>query len=406
MNCRFCSNQNLELFLDLDFVPLVDYFLFKKDLNQPETFYPLNVYFCKDCGLSQLGYIVPAELLFNENYGYECSITKTRSDNYSNLAKTIMEKFSLNSNSLIVDVGSNVGLLLQCFSKLGMNILGVDASKNIVDKANLNGIKTIHGFFNDSIVNEICSLEGRADVITATNVFAHIQDYDSFMKSLLKLLKENGVFVFQAPHLLQLIKNFEYDTIYHEHICYFSIKPLQKLFANYGMEIFNIEKTDIDGGSLTYFVSKKGSYPITNIDKILQEEEEEGLYSIERLKRFSQDVKKHKSDLLNLLLKLKSEGKKIIGVGAPAKGMTLINYCKLDLSILDFLTEKSTLKIGKFAPGMHMPIYEDQKIFSEKPDYALILSWNFSKEIMENLKEFRNTGGKFIIPIPHPTIID
>jgi len=287
-----------------------------------------------------------------------------------------------------------------------MRTIGVDASEKIVEKANSNGIKTIHGFFNNEIVDEIIKDEGKASVITATNVFAHIQDYQSFIISLKNLLTGNGVFVFQVPHFLALVKNTEYDTIYHEHISYFGLRPLIKFFKKNGMELFDVKKTEIDGGSIRCFVANKGVYTIsTNVKKILNNEELEGIYSIKTLKKFARDVKIQKNELTELLLDFRRDGKTIVGVGAPAKGMTMINYCKIDGDVLKYITEKSPLKIGKFSPGMHIPIVPDEMLIADKPDYAIIFAWNFAGEIMKNLKKYKENGGKFIIPIPHPHIV-
>lgn len=401
-----CSSEKLQLFLDLGFVALVDRFLTPEELNESETLYPLNVRICEDCGLVQLGYIVPAKDLFNENYAYESSTTKTRRENHSQLAKYICEKFSIPNNSLIVDIGSNVGVLLEEFKKIGMSVCGVDASANIVATANNRGIDTILGFFDDEIVKKIISTKKRASVATATNLFAHIQDYDSFILALKNLLIDDGIFVFQVPHLLQLIKHLEYDTIYHEHVSYFGLKPLLKFFDRFDMEIFDVLETEIDGGSIRCFVAKKGQRKISsNVKEMMREEEKEGIYSISRLTKFADDVKRQKGSLLNLLSDLKKKNKRIVGISAPAKGMTLLNYCKIDTYFLEYVTEKSPLKIGKYTPGMHLPVKPDEFLLQDMPDYALILAWNFSAEIMKNLQEYSKSGGKFIIPIPSPTIV-
>jgi len=401
-----CNNSNLELFLDLGLIPLVDRFLSSNELSKKEESFPLNVYFCKNCGLSQLGYLIPPEKLFNENYAYESITTKGRRENHKQLADYVCKEFDIDKNSLVVDIGSNVGVLLTYFKENGMRIIGVDASSNVVNIANSNNIKTILGFFNNDIVDTIISEEGNAKVITATNLFAHIQNYDLFIVALKKLLTKDGIFVFQVPHILQLLKNIEYDTIYHEHISYFGLKPLIQFFKNHDMELFDVLETEIDGGSIRCFVSRKDQKPISsNIEKILKIEEEEGVYSIVRLKKFANDVQNQKKQLLELLTTLKQKCNIIVGVGAPAKGMTLLNYCKIDNNILDYITEKSTLKIGKFTPGMHIPVKSDKTLIKEKPEYALILAWNFAEEIMKNLQEYTNNGGKFIIPIPFPKII-
>jgi 2-polyprenyl-3-methyl-5-hydroxy-6-metoxy-1,4-benzoquinol methylase len=401
-----CNSENLELFLDLGDMPKVDRFLSSTELNEFEPLYPLTVYMCKNCGLAQLGFIVPASELFDENYAYESSTTANRRKNHYELAEYTCNSFKIKENSLVVDIGSNVGVLLEGFKNCGMKVVGVDASSNIVKKANKNGIETILGFFDKEIVNKILNEHGNASIVTATNVFAHIQNYEQFIIALKKLLSSNGIFVFQVPHFLKLIKNTEYDTIYHEHISYFGLKPLIKFFEKNQMELFDVIETDIDGGSIRCFVANKGSYKKSfNIDKILEEEFEEGIYNIKRLKEFEKDVKQQNQDLNSLLKKIKLEGKKIVGVGAPAKGITLMNYCKIDENILEYITEKAPLKIGKFCPGMHIPILPDEKLIEDKPDYAIIFAWNFAKEIMNNLKEYKESGGKFLIPIPTPKII-
>jgi hypothetical protein len=404
--CKMCEGDKLELFLDLGDIPKVDRFLSIDELNKPEPSYPLTVYLCKDCGLVQLGFIVPASELYDEHYAYESSTTKNRRENHNQLAEYICSTFNLKHNSLVVDIGSNVGVLLDGFKHQGMKVIGVDASSNIVKKANKNGIETILGFFDNDITKKIIENSGRASVVTATNLFAHIQNYQQFIIDLKQLLESSGIFVFQVPHFLKLVQNIEYDTIYHEHIAYFSLKPLIKFFESNEMELFDVLKTDIDGGSIRCFVGNKGYFKKSpNIDKILKEESDEGIYNFERLKKFAKDVKQQKQDLNILLSKLKQDGKKIVGVGAPAKGITLINYCKIEKHTLEYITEKSPLKIGTFCPGMHIPIVPDEKLLEDKPDYALIFAWNFANEIMNNLKEYKKSGGKFLIPIPTPKIV-
>lgn len=406
IKCKMCESDNTELFLDLGFIPKVDKFLSNDELNVPEIFYPLKVYLCKDCGLSQLGFIVHASELFNEDYAYESSTTKNRHENYCELAEYVCNKFDIKNDSLIIDIGSNVGVLLECFKTKGMKVLGVDASFNIVKKANERGIETILGFFDQEIADKIINKYGKASVVTATNVFAHIQNYSFFVIALKKILGNMGVFVFQVPHFLKLLKNIEYDTIYHEHIAYFGLKPLIKFFENNQMELFDVMETEIDGGSIRCFVANKGDYPISsNINKILEKEENEFIYNIDRLKKFEKEVKQQKKELIELLVELKRNGKKIVGVGAPAKGITLTNYCNIDQDILEYLTEKAPLKIGKFSPGMHIPVMPDEMLLKDKPEYALILAWNFADEIMKNLEEYKKSGGKFLIPIPKPKIV-
>jgi len=401
-----CESTNLELFLDLGFIPLVDRFLTQQELNEPETLYPLNLRICNDCGLVQLGYIVPAEKLYDENYAYESGTTTKRRESYLELATYVSKNFDIPTNSLVVDIGSNVGVLLECFKSNKMKILGIDPSGNVVKIANSKGIETLEGFFNSEMIKKILSSKSKPHVVTATNLFAHIQNYRLFIEDLKNFLREDGIFVFQVPHFLQLLNNLEYDTVYHEHISYFGLKPLIKFFKKYDMEIFDVLETDIDGGSIRCFVGRAGLREISNnVNTILGKEEKSQIYSKEKLEKFAIDVKNQKKQLNNLLISLKQDNKRIVGLSAPAKGMTLLNYCKIDNHILDYVTEKSELKIGKYTPGMHIYVEPDQKLLDDKPDYALILAWNFADEIMKNLEDFHKAGGKFILPIPSPKII-
>ena len=401
-----CESSNLELFLELGFIPLVDHFLTQEELNEPEILYPLNLRICNDCGLVQLGYIVPAEKLYNENYAYESGTTTKRRESYLELATYVCKNFDIPTNSLVVDIGSNVGVLLECFKSNGMKILGIDPSGNVVKIANSKGIETLEGFFNSKMMKKILSSKPKPHVVTATNLFAHIQNYKLFIEDLKNFMREDGIFVFQVPHFLHLLNNLEYDTIYHEHISYFGLKPLMKFFKKFDMEIFDVLETDIDGGSIRCFVGRIELREVSNnVNTILEKEEKSQIYSKEKLKKFAIDVKNQKKQLKNLLISLKQDNKRIVGLSAPAKGMTLLNYCKIDNHILDYVTEKSELKIGKYTPGMHIYVEPDQKLLEDKPDYALILAWNFAEEIMKNLEDFHKAGGKFIVPIPFPKII-
>ncbi len=405
-NCRMCKSQKLEKFLDLGFTPLADGFLAKEQLGEPEVYYPLNVCVCRDCGLFQLDYIVPKDELYRKNYPYLSSITKTGTNHFHNMADSICRKFNLKKGSFVVDIGSNVGVLLDGFKKNSMKVLGIDPATNIAEMANKKGIETWSDYFGSHLVNKILAKKGKPSVITGTNVFAHIDDIDDMVKAARKLLPEYGIFVLEFPYVADLIDNLEYDTIYHEHLSYMSVKPLVKYFRKFNMEVFDVEKFKIHGGTIRVFVCNKGKKPISkNVSKFLRLEEKRNIYSMQRLKRFADDVRKQKEELVGLLLDLKKKGKRIVGIGAPAKGNTLLNYCGIGRSYLDYLTEKSPTKVGLCSPGMHIPIVADSKLFQDKPDYALLLAWNFADEIMKNMQKFRNQGGKFIIPIPKPKIL-
>lgn len=405
-NCRMCHRTRLEMFLDLGFTPPSDSFLSNKQLKQEETYYPLQVYMCKDCGLAQLGYIVPPEKMYNIDYPYISSTTKTGTEHFNQMAKSICEKFKLKPKSLVVDLGSNVGVLLQGFKECGMDVIGVEPVVSITRIAILNGIDTIPTFYSLEVVEQIIKEKKKASVLCATNVFAHINDLDAFMEATEKLLLKNGIFVFEAPYFLHLLEKLEYDTIYHEHLSYLSIKPLVKFFKRFGWNLFDIEETDIHGGSLRCFIAREGQYPISpKIGKYLAQEEKKQIHSMEYLNRFAKKVKKHRKELKTMIINLKKKGKRVVALSAPAKGNTLLNYCKLDTDLLDYVTEKAESKIGKYTPGTHIPVFPDNYLLKNKPDYALILAWNFAKEIMENNQEFKKRGGRFIIPIPKPKIV-
>lgn len=404
--CRMCKSTDIKKFLDLGFSPPSDNFLTEEQLNFQEIHYPLNVYICKSCGLFQLGYVVPRELLFNENYPYESSMIKTLSEHLFSMGVDICKRFNLSPNSLVIDVGSNVGVLLSGFKSQGMQVLGIDASSNVADIAIKNGINTIKEFFSSKLASKIHQEIGNASVITGTNVFAHIDDLDDFVKAADILLDEQGIIVIEAPYLVNMLDNLEYDTIYHEHLSYLSLKPIVQFFSGSGMEVFDVEKQSIHGGSLRYFIGRKGKRQISKkISEFLQLEEKQGIYNKERLGKFAKDVKNHRYELNTLLLDLKRKGKRIVGVSAPAKGNTLLNYCKIGPETLEYITEKSLLKVGKYTPGTHIPVYSDDILLKDRPDYALILAWNIAEEIIKNNSDYRNKGGKFIVPIPHPKII-
>lgn len=407
LTCRMCQSKNLYKFLDLGFTPPADQFRRKDQLREPEIYYPLDVYMCEDCGLAQLGYVVSPEVLYRNDYPYEASTTKTGRIHWDSFAQRAVERFDLDGNDLVVDIGSNVGVLLGAFKDRGVRIQGVDPAANIVMIAHERGIDTICDFFNYETAQKIIREKGHASVITGTNVFAHIDDLYTFMENIRLLLNDDGIFIFEAPYFVNLIKSLEYDTIYHEHLSYLSVKPLLPFFNKFDMEIFDIEQVDIHGGSFRVYAGKKSLRRVSDIvGHLLREEEEMQIYSHDVLKQFSDKVIRNRQELVWLLQSLKQEGKRIVGVSAPAKGMTLLNYCKIGNELLDVVTEKSLLKIGRFTPGAHIPVEPDSYLLKEKPDYALLLAWNFADEIIKNLDDFKKTGGKFIIPIPMPRIVD
>ncbi|MBI3021767.1 MAG: class I SAM-dependent methyltransferase [Candidatus Omnitrophica bacterium] len=405
--CRMCHGSRLETYLDLGATPLADGFLRADQLHEPEAVYPLAVALCKNCGLSQLTHVVSPEILYCRNYPYESSTTVTGRQHWAEFAATVTRKLSLQRKDLVVDIGSNVGVLLAMFRKQGVRVVGVDPASNIVAIARRRGIPTECGFFDVAIARTIVTAWGRAALATATNTFAHINDLDRVAQALKILLQEDGVFVLEAPHFLRLLQHLEYDTIYHEHLSYLTVKSLARFFHRFRMEVFDVEERPIHGGSIRVYVQMpKGRRRVQGIvGRLIREEERHGAFSLQRLRKFAAAVRQHRDALQRRLQWLKRQGNVIAGVSAPAKGMTLLNYCRLGPDVLDFISEKSTLKIGRFTPGVHVPVVSDEKLLKRQPDYALILAWNFAPEIMGNLESYRRRGGKFIIPIPRPRII-
>lgn len=405
-SCHMCSSKKLTAILDLGYHPPSDAFLRADQLNEPEASYPLRLITCRTCGLLQVDYKIKPEILYKREYPYESSTTNMGRNHYHSMAREICEKFAVSRGSLVIDIGSNVGVLLAGFKNLGMDVLGIDPADGAAKKAIANGIDTIIDFFDEKLAGKLKTKYGMATIITGTNVFAHIYDLSGSVRGMKRLLAKNGVISIEAPYAVELIKNLEYDTIYHEHIGYLSVKPMARFFKRFGLELFDVQAQNIHGGSLRYYVGHSSIHPVTKtIKKMINEEEKFGLYSVSKLRDFAEKVVKHKIVLKKLIVDLKKAGKSVIGISAPAKGNTLLNYCGLDFNYIDFLTEKTKVKIGRFSPGTHIPVLADEQVMKRKPDYAIVLAWNFAEEIMKNMSNYKKAGGKFIIPIPNPKII-
>jgi hypothetical protein len=406
MLCRMCRKDSLVQFLDMGFHPPSDEFRRADQLLEPVSYFPLEACQCSFCGLAQLSYVVSPEILYRHDYPYEASTTATGRKHFTLFAENVTRLLALKKDDLVVDIGSNVGVLLDAFKVQGMRVLGIEPAANIVLLALKRGIDTINEFISPSVAAQVVGSHGKAAVVTASNVFAHIDDLWSYMRAMDILLQDDGVFIFESPNLMDLVRNLEYDTIYHEHLSYLSLKPLRMFCQEQGFDVFRVEPQVIHGGSFRVFIGRKGRHAIdASVADYLRQEEVFGLYDIKTMRAFAARVENNRQQLLWMLRGIKHQGKTIAALSAPAKGMSLLNYCRLGKETLDFATEKSTLKIGRFTPGAHIPVLPDTELISRMPDYALLLAWNFSAEIMENLKEYRAKGGKFIIPIPEPTIV-
>jgi len=405
--CRLCGSKNLYEFLDLGYHPPSDQFIRAENINNKIISYPLKVLSCQKCGFKQLNYIVDPKILYQKDYPYESSLTKVGQTHFQEFADSVTKNFNLNNKDLMIDIGSNVGVLLNAFRINKLRVLGVDPAPNICEIAKKKGFNTICDFYNQKTAKKILKNYGFAKIVTGTNVFAHIDNLNDLIKNVFLILdKKKGVAIFEMPHFLNLINKIEYDTIYHEHLSYITILPLINFLKKFNVEIIKVEKKDIHGGSVRIFLSKKGNYKIDkSVKEICNSEVKAKLNDKKVLYRFSEKVKQNRIDLVKFLNHCKLKNKKVIAISAPAKGMTLLNYCKLDNNYLEYVTEKSKLKQGKFTPGCLLPVYSDKYIAKTKPDYALILAWNFAEEIIKNNKKYMKKNSKFIIPIPKLKII-
>lgn len=353
----------------------------------------------------QLGDVVPPEILFKD-YIYVSGTSNTLRTHFEGMAKEVVEKFGLNSDSMVIDIGSNDGTLLRCFQGLKIKTLGVEPATNVAKLAREKGIETINDFFDEKIARRIRG-EAKVGAVLATNVFAHVNDLDDFLHGIKILLDDTGVFVIEVPYLVDLLEKMLFDTIYHEHLSYFALEPLATLFDRFDMKIIDVKRVDSHGGSIRVYVVRSTSsfQPTESVTRLLQLENRFRLSSPETYLDFASQLKLLKEKLVSMLKRFKAEGNKIVGYGAPAKGNTLLNYCKIGTDILDYIVDESPLKQGLYTPGAHIPVLPTRQIRVDRPDYVLLLAWNYATEILEREREYRRTGGKFIVPIPEPRII-
>ena len=405
-SCRGCKSPALTRILSLGVQPPANAFLRSEDLGAPEMAFPLDVYFCRSCSLVQMRDIVSPELLFR-NYLYVSSTSPTFVAHFKSFAETVAARFTLGSQSLAVDIGSNDGILLKPFRDLGVRVLGIDPAEKIAEIATSEGIETLPHFFTPDIARDIVAERGRASVITATNVFAHVNDLDELVGGVKILLAPEGAFIVEAPYLVDFLDNNLFDTVYHEHLSYFSVSSLKTLFERLGMKIFDVEKTDSHGGSLRVFATHSNAlHPESDVvGRFIAEENARGLATLAVYQEFTKRVEQNKTELTALLKEIKTQGKKIAGYGAPAKGNTLLNYFAIGSDTLDYIVDDSEWKQGLFTPGMHIPVVASARLATDRPDYILILAWNFAGPIMKKLESFSQSGGKFIIPVPQAQVV-
>jgi len=382
-------------------MPLAGNFLSKNEIGK-EKKYPLRVFFCKNCSLVQVLDIIPKEELFTK-YFYLSSVTKTLSNHFKEYAKEMVNRFLIPGKSFVLEIGSNDGVLQEPLEKLDIKTLGIEPAVNISRFARKKGLEVINDYFSKKLAEKIKKERGQVDAIFANNVFAHMDSIRDVTKGIKLLLKKDGIFVFEVHYIVDLIEKLQYDTIYHEHMCYYSLTSLSKFFESFNMEIFDVKKIPIHAGSIRIYVKNKDQRLKNiskNVKKILKYEKDNGFDSLQRYLNFSIEVRNHRDKLKKTLTDLKKKNKKIVGYGAPGRGNILLNYCSLGPDILDYIIDESPIRKGMFIPGMHIPIISPEKFRKNNPDYALILAWSYKQEIFKKEKKFIENGGKFIIPLP------
>lgn len=403
-HCRSCGSTDLSIFLSLGDMPLSDGFLEARQLVENEPRYPLDVAFCSTCTLVQILETVPPEELFSADYPYFSSFTDTLlKHSEANVKERIAERH-LDAGSLVIELASNDGYLLQYYKANGIPVLGIDPAPGPVAAARAKGIETLQAFFSRDFANDLLAQGRRADVIHANNVLAHVADTNGFVEGISILLKEDGVAVIEAPYVKDLIEHGEFDTIYHEHLCYFSVTALNALFNRHGLYITRVVPLNIHGGSLRVFVEKQNR-PENSVHEYLESEHRIGLDRLDYYADFSERVTQIRTELNELLQNLKQRKARIVGYGAAAKGTIMLNYVGIGQETLDFVADRNTHKQGRYIPGVRLPIASPERVLAEQPDYVLILPWNFKDEIMAQQAEYRRRGGKFIVPVPRPIII-
>ncbi len=403
--CRFCSAELQTTFVDLGMQPLANSYLDARDLARPEPLYPLHLYVCDRCFLVQVSEAISPETIFGD-YAYFSSYSDSWLRHMKAFTEMVVARFGLNGQTQVIEIGSNDGYLLQYFVEKGIPVLGVEPARNVSAAAVTKGIPTITEFFGRVTAGRLAADGRQADLLVGNNVLAHVPDLNDFVAGLKIVLKPHGVMTLEFPHLMRLMQENQFDTVYHEHFSYFSFTSAQRVFAEHGLRLFDVEELPTHGGSLRiYGCDANADRAVTGrVSELLATEEAVGLTTLDRYRKFSRRAQEAKGKVLDFMIQAKERGLSVAGYGAPAKGNTLLNYCGIRADLLEYTVDRSPHKQGHFLPGSHIPIYHPDKIKQTRPDYLFILPWNIKDEIMEQMRHIREWGGRFVTPIPEVRI--